>query len=110
MKNARILVLIGNIILTLEAAWMLFASVLNVTTKLLGANFGDSSANIPVLIAFIVITVLSWIAMNRLAEQNWRIFILIAAILLVFLAWGSLLVGILFIIAFVLANKAAKQS
>lgn len=109
MKNARILVLIGNIILTLGAAWMLLANVLNLTTKLIGANFGDSSTNIPSLIAILVITVLSWIAMNRLAEKNWRIFILVAAILLVFLAWGSLLVGILFLIAFVLANKAAKE-
>lgn len=109
MKNARTLVLIGNIILTLEVIFIIIANVLNLTTWVLGANFGTKSAlNIVALIVSIIIAVVGWKAMNKLEDKAWRTFLIIAAIFLLISAWGNLLVSILFIIGFVLANKAAK--
>ena len=109
MQTAKTLTLVGNI---LQTIWLVFYFIAGVSTSILkgiGAlpHAGIWAPSIAHAIIFLIIVILCWMAMGKLEDGTWRFILLICGV--VTLVWlYSLIAGILFIIAFVKANKAAN--
>lgn len=108
LEKARKATLIGNIILIIQVGYMILATILNFSMKVIGATFsaGNGTTDVSVLVLCSVILFFSWQSMNKLSEQSWRTFLLVAAILLLLMAYGNLIVSICFILAYIWAKKA----
>ena len=109
MESAKTLTLIGNI---LQTIWLVLYFIVGLSTSILkgiGAlpRTGVWAPSITHALIFLVLVILCWIAMARLKDSTWRLILLVCGV--VSLIWfGNLIAGILFIVAFFKASKAAN--
>lgn len=110
-QAGRTQVLIGNVLQTIWAVIYLILGVLSVGLKLAGALPKHSvwQPDIVKFLILLVLVIICWVGMSKLASAGWRAFYLIWGIVSI-IFFGNLIAGILFIVAFVAANNAAKSA
>ena len=107
MESAKRYALVGNILQTIYFIFLFIAGSLNTFTKffhlVILANVG--ARGVFSVIPLLILVILSWYA-ARAALPTWRMVLLIVAIIAIF-GSGSLIPGILFIVAFFKSGKKA---
>lgn len=109
MQSAKTLTLVGNI---LQTFWLVIYFIVGLSTSILkgiGAlpQTGVWAPSFMHAVIFLIIVILSWVAMAKLEDKTWRTILLVMGIIT--LIWfGNLIAGILFIIAFLKANQATN--
>ena len=108
MESAKRYALVGNILQTIYFIFLFIAGSLNTFTKffhlVILANVG--ARGVFSVIPLLILVILSWYAASRLEDATWRMVLLIVAIITIF-GSGSLIPGILFIVAFFKSGKKA---
>lgn len=105
--NQKALLTVGNILQTVWFLVLIAVSLLNATFSFLKIIPATSTSNVSNILLLLLLIVLSWMAQSKFEIKGWRIFLLIEAVLSI-LYFGSLIAGIIFIVAYVKANKELR--